>query len=231
VCPTATPVPTLAPSELNFGLGIDADGDFVDNCRTFGTFLTSTCNVQIGSQFDINVYLTGLPNGVPSYTSFAASMTFSGVQSKNNWTVVWPDCFITARHEKPAYTNAGCVSVVFSGLESSYTGLMARAAFTCAQSGAVSLAHGYADTVLIDYDLGGYFEPPSHVDQLTVNCVNLPPPTPTQTSIPTPNAVGGFAIESASGAGGQAGWWWPVVAVLAVALTGGAAFAAQRGRS
>jgi hypothetical protein len=221
VCPTLTPTPTLAPSELDFFIGVDTDGDSVDNCRTYG-IPPRTCNIQIGSQFDLRFYLRSLPNGVRDYVAFAASMGFAGITFKNNDSITWRDCVFQSRHYKANFINLACST--FGGLTSTSTGLMATARFTCSASGNVHLVHSNSDTTFYDASAGIYFEPPDHVDQLTINCLDLPD-TPTFTAgpagTPTAPAVGGMATE-APGGGSTLTWWLLAGAAVAAAGAAGA---------
>jgi len=199
-CPTPTPMPTTAPSELNFAIGIDANGDGQDECRTIG-FITSTCNVQIGSVFEVKAYLTGLPPGLADYDAFAVTLASAGVTDTGGYTIAWPECIFRTYYDGHNFFNFSCAS--FGGLTSIYTGILGRVSLTCGASGTASLVHGNADTLLIG---GGqtFYEPPTSTDQLTINCGNLPP-TPTFTAgpatTPTPGPVGGQAFEPSTGSG------------------------------
>ncbi len=202
-CPTPTPTPYHPPTVLDFAIGVDANGDGQDECRTSG-YVPATCNIQVGSQFDIKLYLNGLPPDITEYDAFAAQLTYVGLPAKNVYSVTWPDCiFPVSAYQPGTYFNFACIT--FGGLTSVYTGLLGRTTFTCTQSGSVTLVHGSADTNLIGSNSGTYYEPPDHTDQLTINCVNLPP-TPTFTpGPPTPQSVGGIAFDAgASGGGGIA---------------------------
>jgi len=193
-CPSPTPSPTRPPTVLDFAIGIDANGDGQDECRTSG-FVPPTCNVQIGSAFDIKFYLNSLPMELPEYAAFAATLHYEGVVWKNGSSVVWPECLFRVGANGHEFMNFACTTF----LPSTYTGLMGRVPFTCTESGSVALVHSVSETVVVGEGASVIsFEPPDHVDELTINCANLPA-TPTFTAgpatTPTPGPVGGQAFD------------------------------------
>jgi alpha-tubulin suppressor-like RCC1 family protein len=220
-CPSPTPTPTRPSTVLDFAIGIDTNGNGVDECRTSG-FFSPTCNMQTGTVFDVKVYLNGYPEQFNDYDGFAATVKTTGPYVKGSYSVSWPECIFDVFAQGQDFFNFGCVS--FGGLTSIYLGPLGRAGFTCTQSGQLSLVHGLSDTVL-GSDGVYVSEPPENVDQLTVNCGNFPAtPTsiPTQSAPPTPAAVGGIGVES--GARQAAPAW--LLGFAMVGMFGAALFAA-----
>ena len=201
-CPTATPTPFVDRSGLNFSLGIDANGDKVDDCKSVAPG-PATCNLQVGAPFNLRVYLKSLPPDLPGgvYDGMDIIIQHSGgADPKNNTTWLWPDCIDPAS----AYGIPGFIAIAcgtFGG--SVFTGVLARTVFTCSGAGTLALDHGNGVTGL--YAQGYFYETQGLSDQLTINCVNLPP-TATFTqgpppSTPTPGPVGGQAFDPSPGSG------------------------------
>lgn len=182
--PTITATPTcVAPcAGLDFSLGIDSDGDTVDDCSSKdGASIKCTLDQQ--STFQLKFYLNSLPSGVPDYEGFDMSLEYAGVDSKDNATAdPWPDCAFPAAFYDDGVVAMGCA--VF-GEASTYTGLMATNDFNCTESGTITMVHGPNNTDLVENAGRSHYEGQGTTESLTVNCASTPTPTNTPTATPT----------------------------------------------
>jgi alpha-tubulin suppressor-like RCC1 family protein len=222
-CPTATPTPTSQPtSGVGFSLGIDVNGDNLNDCGTRPSE-PAKCSIPIGAQFQVRFFLNSLPVGVPLYGGYDAHALFQGIATKHMVQLTdWPGCSLAAG---PAYLPGvvafGC-TVGVGAPNSSYLGLMARMTFTCTASGSVSLLHGQGNTELVSPGLIQYTEGENIEESLDVNCLTLPAPTP------TPQSVGGVALDPLASGGGNSAWWVLLAAGAPFVVSASASFVARR---
>lgn len=103
------------------------------------------CGVAAGSTFVASVSLDSI---VAPYDAIAVTIAYTGVGSKDNPDIVWPDCGIEAPFTQPGLVNAGC-STNFGAPSSQFTGTVFTASFNCTQDGTLSLTHGTSATLVI----------------------------------------------------------------------------------
>jgi len=172
-----------APHEgLDFSIGIDADGDGVDDCDTSGG--ATSCHVASGS-LTVSVYLN---SGVGlSYQGLWMVLDYEGIRDSMAPQTVWPHCDrgpVGGFGQQPL--SFGCENQG-SGT-SVYVGEVGRASFICLSSaGSVSLLHGadgYDGTHLIDAAGTEHAEDGS--EGLTIECGATPTRIPTRTPTPSP---------------------------------------------
>jgi hypothetical protein len=166
--PTVPPTRTLPPAP-DFSIAIDRNGDGVDDCHT-GTGGATTCSIAEGSTFRVKVYLNRLPPGSFSgFLGFDAFLMYESLTFKNAVdSTHWPPCGFPAQVNLGYGVRLGCAAD-FGESPSMYTGLLSTVPFTCTSDGSITLVHGDTDTTLD----GVYYENPSIVESLTINC--LPP--------------------------------------------------------
>jgi hypothetical protein len=179
--PTATPIVRPSPG-LDFALGIDVNGDGIDDCVTTGSGPLD-CQVPAGGVFRIKVYLRSLPLGFPTYLGFDLELDYAGVTSSNiPDTRAWPDCgFPVVASPQPKGSLLWGCGIGVQAPPSTYTGVIATTDFACTADGSVMLRHGAAQTDLIMtlLDPVAYEGGP---DVLSLHCVA---PTPTPTRVPS----------------------------------------------
>jgi len=209
-CPTNTPTATPPPlSVLDFSIGIDTNGDTVNDCGT-RTGEALKCAIAPGSMFQLRLFLNSLPLDLPQYFGLDVSLELAGVTATGFVEHDWPDCSFGLG---PVFfsneMHFGC-GIGVNSPASSYVGLLARAAFTCSASGSLTLVHGGPDpTHLVAGNLSAHSEIPGLDETLVINCVN---PTPT----PTPQPVGGLATDATGG--DDASMWWLLLVGAGVAI-------------
>ncbi len=160
----------------------------VDGCSTVADYKGS-CAVTQGSTFVASVSLDAIPY---PYDSLAVTVAYTGVTSKDNPNIVWPDCAGEATAFAPGFVNGGCV-VLFAP-SSTFTGTVFTASFNCAADGQLSLTHDPANTLIIDY--GGKTSTETGPDVLNIDCAPATATfTPGPTATPTPPAVAGVGYE------------------------------------
>ena len=90
--PKPTPSPTAVPSAgLAFSIGIDTNGDTVDDCQTRTG--PTNCVLAVGTTFTLKAYVDSLPDAVAGYTGFDLWVSVVGVEWNGLADAdVWPDC-------------------------------------------------------------------------------------------------------------------------------------------
>jgi hypothetical protein len=165
----------------------------VGGCSTIADY-KGNCSVTEGSTFVASVSLDAIPG---PYDAVGVTVAYTGVTSKNNPEIVWPDCLVSAPSPPiPGYETAGC-GIQIQTPNSSYLGTVFTASFNCLADGTLSLVHGPADTLLIGDN--GKTSTEAGPDVLNIDCA--PPtvtPTPTQTATPTPQPVGGVSLDASN---------------------------------
>lgn len=153
---------------LNFWIAVDG----VPNCNT--KTANVTCSLAPGTTFVIDVYLDPLPSDIPSYEAFDVKLQYSGVTSNRDAsTDAWPDCANPAHfYDTPGFVLMACTVGVPPAPDSTYTGLMATARFSCGQAGSVALIHQPPNSTDLLQDPARVFgEPGATSETLTINCV------------------------------------------------------------
>jgi hypothetical protein len=218
-CATPTPTPTRTPtpqpgSGIDFSIGIDVDGNSVDDCDTSGG--PGTCSISPGAVFRLRVYLNDLPTQTRIYDGVLAYLSYNGLLAKSGTANndAWPDCSFPVSYYGNQFVVMGC-----AGALSSYRGEIGDVDFTCTQSGDITLVNRPTYTELTKYPLN-YSE--AGDEQLHVNCVVVPSPTP--------QSVGGIAHDVQLG-GASRGTLVAAMSSLALllALIAGAGWIARRG--
>ena len=174
---------------LNFGIGIDTNGDTVDNCRTFGTTpMPTKCTLALSASFDLKFYLVGpLPGDIANYDGYNAIFNYSGVVPKQTQDLTtWPQCQFPASNY--GLSGVAAVACAASGT-STYTGLMGTIDFNCPSTntvGTIVMVHGVSNTSL--HSVTDHAEGEGTTETLSINCGNPPTltSTPTNTRTPTP---------------------------------------------
>jgi alpha-tubulin suppressor-like RCC1 family protein len=151
---------------LDFHLGIDADGDTLDDCDT-ATAGQNVCYMPLGTVFSARVHLDS--SGLSNYSGYEARLDYAGVDDKASVTHHWPECAFEGNAGSPGTRAIGCAAGM--SVTSTYTGLMGEAAFTCSASGYMSLVHGLANTDLVELSLVSHAE--SGSETLDVVCADL----------------------------------------------------------
>lgn len=167
--PTVTPTPTPLPNPLDFSIGVDVNGDTVDDCDTSGG--PTKCTVPTDSTFALTAYLNGLPDGVSSYGGFDLRVDYEGVSSKDNAdTDPWPDCGFAASYYEPGVVIWGC-AIGVEEPPSAYGGPIGSNDFNCEADGMITMVHGTgAGTHLVE-DIGSvHLEGEGATESLTINC-------------------------------------------------------------
>jgi len=188
------PAPAAAHSPhpgLDFSIGIDTNGDTIDDCGT-KVGQPAKCTLPTGSTFQLKVYLNSL-GGIPNYGGFDINVEYSGVSSNNNPDASsWPDCVFQANDTSlPGVVVWACAIGVPPAPDSTYTGLIGTTDFNCTTNGSVTMVHGVEvsqknTTELVE----NIAEFPKHAEgqltteALTINCV--------------PQPVGGLSLDPAS---------------------------------
>jgi hypothetical protein len=180
------------------------------------------CELPPGSSFVVNVTLGPLPADVPSYEGYDIELDFTGFTSLNDAsTSSWPDCaYPAASYGTPGAIRMGC-AIGAGAAPSTYTGLIGKVSFNCAQSGIITMPHGNTRTDLLQNIQTSLLEPgPS--ESLDISCGPRPTPTsPAVAATATPTPAPGL---SSTGSGGISGThdnrlelWLAVGAVLVCA--------------
>jgi len=107
-----------------------------------------------------------------------SGVTFTGSYNPRNPEVLWPDCVLEGSGSNSGFVFPGC-AIGIGQAPSTFTGKVAKATFTCAADGEVTMIHGPADTLLIDHDGATRFESGPN-ETLTIDCVD-PAAYPTDT--------------------------------------------------
>jgi len=154
----------------------------VAGCSTFADY-KGTCTVTQGSTFVASVSLDAIPY---PYEGLAVTVAYTGVASKDDPTMVWPDCYVPVPSTGPGFVNNGCATGIHQLPQSTYTGTVMTASFNCSADGTLSLTHGPADTQLMEnVDDPGKVSTEAGPDVLNIDCVP-----------PTPEPVGGFGLDT-----------------------------------
>ncbi len=198
---------------LQFHIGVDTNGDNVDDCSTVGN-VPGFCGVPQGNTFVVNAYLDS-KGTLPNYDGVTVWEDYTGVTSKgvtNSDADPWPDCALTGIVALPGYTAVGC-AIGVGAPSSTYTGKVTTATYTCTADGTITLNHGYTELVssLVSHrELGP--------DALNIRCSGP--------------AVGGVSLDPTQlPPGGSAGYGAALLAALvagAITTIGGAAWWARR---
>ena len=198
--PLPGPTPP-ASAGLAFSIGVDTNGDSVDDCDTKGG--ATTC-ILLDYTFTLNYYLDSLPNGVANYFALQTRVDYSGVASpiSNSYLLDWNDCHAaTLQVERAAgQLDLACISYLYSPvIDSTYTGQIGSVDFDCVGDGQISLVHGEIDTALFEDASTSHTEGRGSLETLTINCdgptatptpTGSPTNTPTSTNTPTPTETG-----------------------------------------
>jgi len=162
----------------------------VGGCNTVGD-AKGNCTIAMGSTFNAVVSLddiTGLTNG---YDAIAVTVDYTGVSSKDNPDITWPNCVFEA-NTGIGYVNAAC-AIGVGAPSSTVTGPVFDADFNCTGDGTLSLRHGSADTLAIIST--GKTNTEAGPDVLNIDCqVAGVTPTPTFTQAAntgTPSSTAG----------------------------------------
>ncbi len=201
------------PPGIDFSLGIDVDGDDIDDCTTRPAEPTS-CVAAPDQLFHLGVYLDALPSNYFDYSTFSATVRSTNLASKHNVDAEpWPDCnFGPFFAFEPGLDNVACANPAMQA--SSYIGLMATIDYTCTEDGVLKLLHG--GETYIDGGFGSRFE--AGVDELHVSCDGVAPPP-----------VGGAAFDApTSSPGALDAWWLAGITGAALVAAGGAALYVRR---
>jgi uncharacterized repeat protein (TIGR01451 family) len=175
---------------LDFSMGVDTNGDNIDDCATNGS-LPPKCSVPVNGTFAVRIYLNAL-GGIPSYQGFDVQLNFSSVTSlsqvdagPNNGN--WPGCVYAASSFPAGQQNFGCsVNTTLS----TYTGRMATSNFQCLNAsgfGTITMVHGNTLTDLLEDLSTVHAEGNGTTETLTITCGT--PPTLTRTPTPTPTVT------------------------------------------
>jgi hypothetical protein len=193
----------------------------VGGCSTLADY-KGTCTVTQGSTFVASVSLDAIPG---AYDALGVTVAYTGVASKDNPDMVWPQCVLEAVGAIPPFVYSGC-AIGISAPPSTFTGTVFTASFNCVGDGTLSLTHGPADTLLIGAN--GKTNTEAGPDVLNIDCA--PPtitPTPSITPTPTPEPVGGLGLEADGDDDASPGSTTGVaLAVLTFAALGGAGWGA-----
>jgi hypothetical protein len=151
---------------LEFHLGVDTNGDSVDDCSTVGD-APGFCAVPIGTMFTVNAYLDS--SGLAGYDGMQVYLGFTGVVAKSDPNGhVWPDCVFQGSIHTATYSAEACAIGIGAPL-STYVGKVATAAFTCAADGTIALQHGTPFTNLTN-NSGADYHAEAGPDALNIRC-------------------------------------------------------------
>ena len=175
-----------APHEgLNFAIGIDTDGDGIDDCNT--DTADAMCWLTPGTLFKVRLYVVS--NGGVEYYGYDATLDYRDVVAAGTADGMtdpgtWPHCEYFAINARLVdRVGVGCASLS----SSSYEGPLVTVDFICAASGSVSLVHGKGETDLVDSE--PHAETYGAAETLTIEGCGVAPtrtPTPTTTATLTP---------------------------------------------
>lgn len=187
------------------------------------------CYIPPGATFTVNITLAALPADVPGHEGYDIKLVYSGVTSLDNASVAaWPDCAYPAyTYDTPGVVQMGC-AIGIDAADSTYTGQVGTADFTCAQSGTITMEHGSGSTDLFQ-SLSQILYEPGGGETLNIGCGSPPTPTvpPTATRVPglSPTGSGG-ALTHNDNNGTMALW----LAIGSLAALSAAALAAMSRR-
>jgi len=177
------------PTDTEFHIGIDTNGDTVDDCTTVGD-AKGACKLDAGDTFTVNGYLDAIGSGLTSYDGLNIELDYTGVTSKNNPDIDshWPDCVFPYEFSGAGFVAAGCGRPV--EIQSSYTGLFYTSDFNCAASGQIRIDHNGTDVNGDDPQVFRVRD--AGPDALNITC-STPTPTPSLTPTATPTPGNGRA--------------------------------------
>jgi hypothetical protein len=174
--PASADSTTIPATGLDFSIGIDVDGDTIDDCDTSGG--SPKCDIAGGNTSTLKAYLNSLPVKITEYEFVVYILEHSGLNWAGGVDWVWPDAqfCLTAQVVPPEGAPVMlCQEAVGT---STYTGLMVTANFACKESGSITIVHGFLATEL--WGEGGspvFAEGDGTSETLSINCIPpLPPP-------------------------------------------------------
>jgi hypothetical protein len=175
--------PAAASPNVDFSMAIpEAQG-----CNTVAG--NTTCTLQPGSTFTVNVSLDSFPDTVTQYQGFDAAIGYTGAvtSADDATTSAWPDCGFPAAHYTAGFVAMGCSVGVPPAGPSTYLGLIGTNHFRCGPYGdaTLTLKHGRGNTELVVSNTRIYVEDVNTPETITLSCGATPTPAPTATPTPT----------------------------------------------
>jgi hypothetical protein len=173
-CPTPPQRPVLRDG-LDFSIGIDTNGDGMEDCGTRDG-QSPECTVPSGASVDVMIDINSLPAGLSGFAGVDLVINDAALRVLDSrYEFVWPDCVSYASNRGHPDNGHPDNLVAFgcsgSGrFDSTYSGPMLKVPATCSQSGSVTLLHGQGYTDAIDNDVRAYYERTSGSETVDITC-------------------------------------------------------------
>lgn len=162
-----TPADAHSPhAGLQFSIGLDVDGDSVDDCNTSGG--PTVCSVESSAAPKLHLYLDNLGD-IAAYSGAEFQVAFSGMTWKGTGSTTAPNCSGPGLASGNLHWNC----LIFFGSQS-YTGLIGTAHmnYDCTGPASADILYGPGETFLVDEFTANHSE--AGPDSLTLTCGSPP---------------------------------------------------------